>query len=86
VLKQYEIARKSRAESIQGTALRNRDILHLPDGAEQRARDKKFAQIFSGGENPDKWGDPKEQRFLWGWDAEKAAKEVMTPPLIRFRL
>ncbi|KAF8243105.1 FAD/NAD(P)-binding domain-containing protein [Wilcoxina mikolae CBS 423.85] len=86
VLKQYEIARKSRAEAIQGTSLRNRDILHLPDGAEQRARDKKFAQIFSGGENPDKWGDLKEQRFLWGWDAEKAAREVMTPPQIRYRL
>ncbi|KAI5802025.1 monooxygenase [Pyronema domesticum] len=77
VLKLYETARKARAEAIQGTANGNRDNLHMPDGKEQQERDRKFAQVFSGGENPDKWGDPAQQRFIWGWDAEKVASEVL---------
>jgi hypothetical protein len=49
----------------------------MPDGPEQRLRDAKFAKILMGGENPDKWGDPTQQQFLWGWDAEKAVREVV---------
>jgi salicylate hydroxylase len=69
--------RKARAETIQGTALSNRTVLHMPDGPEQQLRDAKFAKILLGGENPDKWGDLTQQQFLWGWDAEKAAREVV---------
>lgn len=73
----YEIARKSRTESIQSTAENTRDALHLPDGGVQRARDERFRCIYQGGENPDCWGDLQVQSFLWGWDAEKVAWDYM---------
>ncbi|KAI5859206.1 putative salicylate hydroxylase [Tricharina praecox] len=76
-LRLYQIARKTRAETIQGTAMSNREALHMPDGPAQIERDTKFANIFGGGENPDKWGDPTQQEFLWGWDAEDAARKVL---------
>jgi len=59
-------------------ALSNREALHMPDGAEQIERDAKFANIFGGGENPDKWGDPTQQEFLWRWDAEEAARRMLS--------
>lgn len=76
-LKRYEAARKPRAEAIQASSVRNRDALHMPDGPQQRARDAKFARVCAGGENPDRWGDPTEQRFLWGWDAEQSARDAL---------
>lgn len=76
-LRLYQIARKSRAEAIQGMSQTNRNTLHMPDGPEQQERDAKFAMISTGGENPDKWGDLTIQNFMWNWDAEKAAREVV---------
>lgn len=70
-LKAYEYARKPRAEHIAGLAGLNRDILHLPDGLEQQERDRKFAAVAQGGENPDLLGHADIQRLLWGHDPEK---------------
>jgi salicylate hydroxylase len=68
-LKAYEIARKERAEKVQGTAGYLRSVLHLHDGKAQTKRDTMFANVAHGGENPDLWGDPAAQRFLWSFDA-----------------
>jgi salicylate hydroxylase len=71
VLKAYELARKERAEKVQGTAGHTRTVLHMPDGADQIKRDRAFAAVASGGENPDLWADPAAQKFLWSFDAEE---------------
>ncbi|OAP54380.1 hypothetical protein AYL99_11481 [Fonsecaea erecta] len=70
-LKAYEYARKPRAEHIMSIAGVNRDVLHLPDGPEQQERDRKFAAVAQGGENPDLLGHAEVQRYLWGYDPEK---------------
>jgi len=75
-LKAYEKAQKARAEFIQQSCLETRTALHLPDGVEQEARDLKFQLLSEGGDNDDKWGDPKMQQFIWGWDAEAKAEEA----------
>lgn len=71
LLKAYELARKTRGETVASTAGATRKALHLHDGAEQRARDEKFKAVAAGGENPDLLGDANAQSFLWGYDPEK---------------
>lgn len=71
LLKAYELARKPRAEHIMSIAGVNRDVLHLPDGPEQRERDRKFAAVAQGGENPDLLGHADVQKLLWDYDPEK---------------
>lgn len=73
-LSAYEQSRKQRAERVQQSGTENRTLLHFPDGPEQIARDEQFrASMRESGKNPDRWNDRETQRFLWGWDAEKAA-------------
>lgn len=74
-LKAYELARKERAEKVQNTAGHTRTILHMPDGEDQIKRDQAFANVALGGENPDPWGDPAAQKFLWSFDVEKDFNE-----------
>ncbi|PYI11283.1 salicylate hydroxylase [Aspergillus sclerotiicarbonarius CBS 121057] len=75
-LEAYEKSRKPRAETVQQSGSENRITLHLPDGPEQRARDEQFRASLKSGANPDRWTDLETQKFLWGWDAEKAALEA----------
>ncbi|PYH87654.1 salicylate hydroxylase [Aspergillus ellipticus CBS 707.79] len=75
-LQAYEKSRKRRAETVQQSGTDNRITLHLPDGPEQRARDGQFRSSLKSGSNPDRWTDRETQKFLWGWDAEKAALDV----------
>lgn len=75
LLKAYELARKSRAETVASTAGATRKVLHFHDGPEQQARDEKFKSVAAGGENPDLLGDAKAQSFLWGYDPEKAFED-----------
>lgn len=73
-LSAYEQSRKQRAETVQQSGTENRTPLHFPDGPEQVARDEQFrVSMRESGKNPDRWSDRETQRFLWGWDAEKAA-------------
>lgn len=65
----YESVRKARAEAVQGSAATTRKALHLPDGPEQRERDRKIQEAGKGeGENPDLWADKSFQEFMWGTD------------------
>ncbi|PWY91983.1 salicylate hydroxylase [Aspergillus sclerotioniger CBS 115572] len=75
-LEAYQKSRKPRAETVQQSGSENRITLHLPDGPEQRARDEQFRASLKSGSNPDRWTDLETQKFLWGWDAEKAALDV----------
>ncbi|PWY78346.1 salicylate hydroxylase [Aspergillus heteromorphus CBS 117.55] len=72
----YEKSRKRRAETVQQSGTDNRITLHLPDGPDQRARDEQFRSSLKSGSNPDRWTDRETQKFLWGWDAEKAALDA----------
>lgn len=74
-LKAFERSQKQRAERVQGTAAQTRHNLHLVDGPEQIERDRLFAAVEKGEKNPDQWGDPETQKFLWEWDAEAKASE-----------
>jgi salicylate hydroxylase len=59
---------------VQQSGTDNRHSLHLPDGAEQVARDEQFKASMTGAANPDIWNDRRTQSFLWGWDAEEEAR------------
>lgn len=74
-LQAFQNSQKARAEYVQQSTFTTRAALHLHDGPEQVARDQKFMSLSEGKENPDQWGDPEMQRFLWGWDAEVKAAE-----------
>ena len=66
--------RKDRAETIQSSASDTRYALHMPDGPEQEARDKKFgAKLGKAVANPDKWSDSSWQDYAWGTDVRQDA-------------
>ena len=82
-LKVYELSRKRRAELVQSLGMMNRDTLHLPDGKAQIARDLQFKMSQTSKTNPDRWGDPSIQNFLWNWDAEIAAEQTWSSEFYR---
>lgn len=65
-LEVYQSVRKARAEAVQGSANTTKRSLHLPDGPEQKERDRKISEASRGkGENPDMWADKTFQEFMW---------------------
>jgi salicylate hydroxylase len=76
----YQNSRKDRAEYIQQVASQNTSLLHLPDGPDQVARDAKFAEFAQSPDepSPDRWADAEFQRFLFEYDAERAAKDALS--------
>lgn len=76
-LEVYESVRKERAERIQASADATQKALHLPDGVEQRERDRLMKLAGDkAARNPDMWSDDRWQRFMWGHDVvEETAKE-----------
>lgn len=61
----FQSVRKARAEAVQGSAATTRKALHLPDGPEQRERDRKISEAGKGSsENPDLWADTTFQEFM----------------------
>jgi hypothetical protein len=66
--------RKDRAEAIQSSASDTRNALHMADGPEQEARDRRFgAKLGEAITNPDKWSDPSWQEYAWGTDVRQDA-------------
>ena len=74
-LRVYEQARKSRAETLQSSGAETRDIIHLPDGPEQEARDAKYRAVHGQGEKPDRLVDRGFQDFMYGVDVVKEVEE-----------
>jgi salicylate hydroxylase len=64
-LKVYELVRKERAETVQISALKTRQVLHLHDGKEQEDRDDLLRNIAKGGSSPDLWSDKSFQKWCW---------------------
>ena len=88
-LKVFEAVRKERAERIQSSATETRRVLHLPDGEEQRERDRRMKartrrehgqnETRERGEdirNPDLWADGTWQGYMWGVDIMKEALQA----------
>lgn len=66
--------RKSRAETVVASASKTRDILHLPDGPDQRRRDDAIGKASRGeSKSPDLWGDRSFQAWIWGTDIQQQA-------------
>ena len=66
-LKNYERIRMERVTKIQGMSHARKDINHLPDGPDQKARDARLIHE-----------DPLEHnRWLYGYDAESEAIEAL---------
>ncbi len=61
-LRRYEALRKARTTRVQAASHARQHVNHLPDGAEQRARDASFAQEDPLGHNA----------WIYGYDAEQA--------------
>ena len=74
-LKMYELARKERAEKLQASGSETRNVIHLPDGPEQRARDEKYRMVKGHGEKPDRLVDTGFQDYMYGVDVVKEIGE-----------
>ena len=74
-LKVYELARKERAEKLQASGSETRDVIHLPDGPAQRARDEKYRMVKGHGEKPDRLVDTGFQDYMYGVDVLKEVAE-----------
>lgn len=74
----YERLRKERTGRIISASLENGRVWQLPDGPAQEERDR---QLLEGGKRPgagfpNMLADPGCQKWLWGFDAAKAAGEA----------
>jgi salicylate hydroxylase len=72
----YERLRKSRTSRIVHESTKYSAVMHLPDGEEQRERDRQMTdrEPFEG--YPNKWADPVFQEYLFGYDADSVAAEA----------
>ncbi|KAH8766468.1 salicylate hydroxylase [Hyaloscypha sp. PMI_1271] len=71
----FQAVRKERAEKIQSSASATRQVLHLPDGEEQRVRDQRMRGAGKP-KNPDLWADEQWQQYMWGVDVMREVLEA----------
>lgn len=63
-----------RSEIVVASANTTREVLHLPDGPEQKMRDDAISRASRGeSTNPDLWGDKSFQHWIWGIDIQQQA-------------
>ena len=72
-LRRYEQARMPRASLVQAKTREHQYILHIADGEEQRARDRRLQ--LNAAENPIFWGHDERRKWLFGHDAEVLGAE-----------
>lgn len=96
----FQAVRKERAEKIQSSASATRQVLHLPDGEEQRVRDQRMrgagkpksngrdsrATEANNGRNPDLWADEQWQQYMWGVDVMREVLEAWEAIAVSARL
>ena len=78
-LKAFERVRILRTGQMQEASLVNGKLLHFADGPVQRARDEAMKVEVEGGtveHSPNQWTDPETQRWVYGYDAEKAIAQA----------
>ncbi|KIW00735.1 uncharacterized protein PV09_07719 [Verruconis gallopava] len=81
-LHMYENLRKKRGEAIVRETFKQRRDFHMPDGAEQEARDRIFMSRFEKEDEtnepfPSRWTCPVVQRWLYGYDAVREVEEAV---------
>lgn len=72
-LKILDAVRVPRTSAIKRQAVRNVELWHLHDGAEQRERDAGAGAEVDGGDvkaSPYIWSDPSGMQWLFGYDLE----------------
>jgi salicylate hydroxylase len=76
VLALFEALRKPRTTAVVNLSTHNRDaVFHLPDGIEQKERDRKLLKDDVQPGFPNKWRDPQMRDFLFKYDAFSEAEE-----------
>ena len=65
----YEKIRKPRTTAMIKGSMDMCDVFNLPDGNQQKERDRKMTDPKSSMRNPNRWADPPFQRFLFDYDA-----------------
>ncbi|RFU26163.1 hypothetical protein B7463_g10161, partial [Scytalidium lignicola] len=75
-LKIYEKLRKSRTTKVVRTSTKMGAIMHMPDGEEQRERDRKMTQCAPFEGYPNGWADPVFQKYLFGYDTETEVEQA----------
>jgi salicylate hydroxylase len=67
-LRTYEDLRRERTAKIQLAARHNSIVFHLPDGPEQRARDRAMSAAGPGNPHPNTW--------IFDYDADQATAHL----------
>ena len=73
-LSMYETSRKERAERIQQSASDVSNVIHLPDGPQQEARDARY-MAKSQSHQSDKYVDADWQDFMYGVDVVQELRQ-----------
>ncbi|KAJ4288932.1 hypothetical protein N0V90_011273 [Kalmusia sp. IMI 367209] len=84
-LQLFQKLRKARGEAIARETFKQRRDFHMPDGAEQEARDNLFERWSGRSEElekseqgfPSRWTCPVVQRWLYGYDAVKEVEAAL---------
>ena len=76
VLLLYEALRKSRTTAIVKGSTALRDVFHMPDGPDQRERDRILREDRPGDGFPNRWRDPGFQKFMFGYDGEREVESI----------
>lgn len=76
----YQELRKERGEGIAKMTFAQREDFHMVDGKEQEIRDEILLGVREDPKRdfPSRWGCPRVQPWLWGYDSYKAAEEAFT--------
>lgn len=72
----YERLRKPRTSRIVHESTEYGAVMHLPDGEEQRERDRQMTECEPFEGYPNKWADPVFQDYLFRYDADAVAAEA----------
>lgn len=80
-LQLFQKLRKARGEAIARETFSQRKDFHMHDGAEQEARDERFAKWLDkeeiGEPFPSRWTCPVVQPWLYGYDACKEVEDAV---------
>ena len=85
-LRVWERVRIERTRQMQEASLINGKLWHFPDGPEQQARDEAMRPEVEGRSflrSPNQWSDPTTQWWCYGYDAERAVREVFAGEKIK---
>jgi|SRR4051794_6756692 salicylate hydroxylase len=75
----FQMVRIPRVKQIHEASTLHDFTMHLPDGAEQRARDAAMEKEVAGehfNESPNQWSDPTMQNWIYTYDPTEHIRQV----------